>query len=184
VRPGAFDRPGDGVDQNCDGADAVAGDRDRDGFPVPFDCDDGSRDVHPGAAEVLGNRRDEDCDSVADPFAAFPTVALLSARLGRITNVVGLVLVDLDGGERIRLTCKGKGCKFKSRKRRAGRRADSLILDKQVRGQRLRPGATLTVQIRRADGVRKIVAFTARANKPPKQRTRCRAPGGGRVARC
>jgi hypothetical protein len=53
-------------------------DRDRDGFPAPLDCDDGRRDIHPGAVEVLGNRVDEDCDRVADPFAAFATVALLS----------------------------------------------------------------------------------------------------------
>ena len=88
---------------------------------------------------MLGNRIDEDCDGNADPFAAFPTVALLSTRIGPITEVVGLALVDLDGGERVRPRCHGRGCKFKTRRRKAGRRADSLILDKQVRGQRLRP---------------------------------------------
>jgi hypothetical protein len=184
VKPGAFDRPGDGIDQNCDGADAIDTDRDRDGFQAGFDCDDGRRDVHPGAVEVLGNRVDEDCDGVADPFAAFPTVALLSARIGFVTDVVGLVLVDLDGGERVRIGCKGAGCRFKTRRRKAGRRAESLILDKQVRGQRLRPGARISVRITRADGVRKTITFTARANRPPKQRTRCDAPGDGKVARC
>ena len=184
VKPGAFDRPGDGIDQNCDGADAVDTDRDRDGFQAGFDCDDSRVDVHPGAVEVLGNRVDEDCDRVADPFAAFPTVALLSARIGVVTDVVGLVLVDLDGGERVRLRCRGTGCRFKTRRRRAGRGAESLILDKQVRGQRLRPGARIIVTITRADGVRKTFTFTARANKPPKQRTRCDAPGDGKVARC
>jgi Putative metal-binding motif/RTX calcium-binding nonapeptide repeat (4 copies) len=186
VRPGAFDRPGDGIDQNCDGADAVDNDRDRDGFPVGLDCNDGDRDVHPGAAEVLGNRVDEDCDRVADPFAAFATVVLLSTRNGPTTELVGLVLVDLDGRERVRLRCnsKRKGCEFKTRKRRAGRRADSLILDKQVRGQRLRKGARLSVRITRADGVRKTVTFTMRPNRAPKQKTRCKAPRNGRVARC
>jgi hypothetical protein len=183
--PAGSVRPaGDGIDQNCDGADAVDLDRNRDGFTVPIDCDDGRRDIHPGAVEVLGNRVDEDCDGVPDPFPAFPTVALLSARLGAVTEVVGLVLVDLDGGERIKLTCRGKGCKFKTRRKRAGRRAESFILDRQVRGSRLRPGDRLTVQMRRADGVRKTVTFVARANKPPKQQTRCSAPQGGKVARC
>jgi Ca2+-binding RTX toxin-like protein len=184
VRPGAFDRPGDGVDQNCDGADAVDNDRDRDGFVAGLDCDDGNRDIHPGAREVLGDRVDEDCDGVPDPFAAFPTEVLLSARLGQVTRVVGLVLVDLDGRERVRVTCKGKGCKLKPRRARAGRKADVLILDKQVRGLRMRPGMRLIVQMTRRDDVRKIVTFTARANKPPKQSARCVAPGGGRVAQC
>jgi Ca2+-binding RTX toxin-like protein len=184
VRPGAFDRPSDGVDQNCDGADAVDNDRDRDGFLAGFDCDDGRADIHPGARERLGNRVDEDCDGVNDPFAAFPTEAALAARLGGITRVVGLVLVDLEGRERVRITCKRKGCKFKARRARAGRRAVSLILDKQVRGLRMQPGQQLIVRVTRGDGVRKFFTFTARANKPPKQRTRCSAPGGGRVARC
>jgi Ca2+-binding RTX toxin-like protein len=184
VRPGAFDRPGDGIDQNCDGADAVDLDRDRDGFQAGFDCDDTRADVHPGAVEVLGNRVDEDCDKVADPFAAFPTIALLSARLGAITSIVGLVLVDLDGGERIRVSCRGEGCRFKSRRHKAGRRADALILDEQVRGQNLRPGARLIVRVTRADRVRKTFTFTMRANRSPKQAIRCDAPGNGRVARC
>jgi hypothetical protein len=184
VRPGAFDRPGDGVDQNCDGADAVDNDRDRDGVVAGFDCDDGNRDIHPGARERLGNRVDEDCDGVNDPFPAFPTEAALAARLGAVTRVVGLVLVDLEGRERVRITCKRKGCRFKARRARAGRRAVSLILDRQVRGLRMQPGAQLIVRVTRRDGVRKLFTFTARAGKPPKQRTRCRAPRGGRVARC
>jgi hypothetical protein len=128
---------------------------------------------------------DEDCDRVADPFPPFPTVVLLSARVaGAATEIVGLVLVDLDGGERVTITCKGKGCKFKSRNRRAGRRADSLILDKDVRGQRLRSGASLAVAITRADRVRKTVTFTMRRGRAPTQRTRCTPPPGGQLGRC
>jgi hypothetical protein len=184
VRPGAFDRPGDGVDQDCDGADDVDTDRDRDGFAAGFDCDDGNRAVHPGAKEKLGNRVDEDCDRVADPFAAFPTVVLLSARITAITDVVGLVLVDLDGRERVRITCKGPGCRFKAKRARAGRKAESLILDKLVRRLELRPGARLSVRMTRRDGVRKTVTFTMRSGRSPKQKTSCKAPGNGRVARC
>ena len=184
TKPGAFDRPGDGVDQDCDGADDVDLDRDRDGFLAGFDCNDGNAAIHPGAKEKLGNKVDEDCDKVADPFAAFPTTVLLSARITAVTEVVGLVLVDLDGRERVRITCKGKGCRRGTRNARAGKKAESLILDKLVRGQRLQPGAKLTVRITRRDRVRKTVTFTARAGRSPKQRTACKAPNGGRVARC
>ena len=184
TRPGAFDRPGDGIDQDCDGADDVDRDRDRDGFLAGFDCDDGNAAVHPGAREKLGNKVDEDCDRVADPFAAFPTTVLLSARITSVSELVGLVLVDLDGRERVLVSCKGAGCPRKPRRARAGKRAESLILDRLVRGARLQPGARLTVRITRRDRVRKIVTFTMRAGKSPKQRTRCRAPRGGRVARC
>ena len=68
VHPEAADLYGDGIDQNCDGADGV--DTDGDGWPAPgpgtegavVDCDDGSSSVHPGAEEVPGNEVDEDCD--------------------------------------------------------------------------------------------------------------------------
>ena len=182
VRPGAFDRPGDG--QNCDGRDAVDLDRDRDGFPAGFDCDDGNRSIHPGARERLGNRVDEDCDRIAQAFAAFPTIALLSTRNRALTEVVGLALVDLDGRERVRIACRGTGCGRRLRRVRAPRRADSLILDRHVSGQRLAPGAVLTVMVRRRDGVRKTFRFRMRANAAPRQRVGCRTPRGGRVARC
>jgi hypothetical protein len=184
TRPGAFDRPGDGIDQDCDGADDIDDDRDRDGFLAGFDCDDGNKAIHPGARERLGNRVDEDCDKIADPFPAFPTTFLLAARISGVTDVVGLVLVDLEGRERVRVSCKGPGCTFKTRRARAGRKAESLILDRLVRGLKLRPGAKLTVRLTRRDKVRKTVTFTARAGKFPKQKTRCSAPRNGRVARC
>jgi hypothetical protein len=184
VRPGAFDRPGDGIDQDCDGADDVDTDKDRDGFPVGLDCDDNNPKIHPGARERLGNRVDEDCDKVADPFKAFPTTVLLSARTGSVTDIVGLVLVDLEGRERVRITCKGPGCRFKTKRARAGKRAEALILDRRVRGMKLAPGARLAVRMTRRDGVAKTVTFVARSGRFPKQTTRCHAPNGGRVARC
>lgn len=88
VFPGANDLPGDGVAQDCDGADAVDcyDDGDRDGFgdpevptgadtsgtcPAgssgqPSDCDDDDPDVRPGAVEVPDNDLDDDCDGGVD----------------------------------------------------------------------------------------------------------------------
>ena len=135
-----------------------------------------------------GNRVAEDCDGRPEPFARFATVALLSTRTReRATEVVGLVLVDLDGRERVRLTCRATAAASRRGARTAGAKAESLILDRQVRGQRLRPGARLTVRITRADGVRKLVTFTMRKGKAPRSKTRCKAPprrpGGGMLRR-
>ena len=85
VRPGATERPGDGVDQNCDGQERCWVDGDADGYgsaataPVPSpttcvgpgiaptggDCADNDGTVSPGAPEVC-NGTDDDCDNRID----------------------------------------------------------------------------------------------------------------------
>ena len=84
--PGAFDQPGDGIDQDCDGSDpavvACFEDLDGDGYggtalstsvdadctdqgesSVSTDCNDGDASIHPNAAEIC-DAIDQDCDGV------------------------------------------------------------------------------------------------------------------------
>ena len=60
IHPGAVEIAGDGIDQNCDGADAKL-DADRDGFTVDVDCNDAAPSVHPGAPEIAGDGIDQNC---------------------------------------------------------------------------------------------------------------------------
>jgi hypothetical protein len=65
VHPGARDRCGDAIDDDCSGA-AKTSDCDDDGVTVANgDCDDTKREIRPGAAERC-DRVDNDCDGSVD----------------------------------------------------------------------------------------------------------------------
>jgi hypothetical protein len=83
VYPGACDKKGDGIDQDCDGADRTKGkpcsgsdggggsggnggggctDNDKDGWCVEEgDCDDTNPNINPGACDIKGDGIDQDC---------------------------------------------------------------------------------------------------------------------------
>ncbi len=69
IYPGAEEICGDGIDQDCDGADLPC-DNDGDGYREGRDCDDGDPSIHPGATEMCtapGDApADEDCDGLVD----------------------------------------------------------------------------------------------------------------------
>ncbi len=69
INPAAEDLPGDGVDQNCDGKDAVVStDVDGDGYcgspsaDCDLDCDDSDATVNPAAQEIWYDGVDQNCD--------------------------------------------------------------------------------------------------------------------------
>ncbi|MFH1462936.1 MAG: MopE-related protein [Pseudomonadota bacterium] len=88
VHPGATEGVGDGVDQDCDGTEVCYEDGDDDGYldgsggtrtssdsdcddayeglasDPATDCDDGAATVHPGAAEIVADGVDQDCDGL------------------------------------------------------------------------------------------------------------------------
>jgi len=70
INPGATDIPGDFIDQDCDGIDATACDRDNDGFAGSQcggdDCDDDDADFNPLAEEFWYDGFDQNCDGAND----------------------------------------------------------------------------------------------------------------------
>jgi len=93
VHPHAPDRVGDGVDQNCDGADGV--DRDGDGHATVFsgggDCDDTESLVFAGAAAGC-YAGDVDCDGVDEDYLG--EVVFVNSG-GGVTDLTALLEVEI-----------------------------------------------------------------------------------------
>lgn len=184
VRPGAADRPDDGVDQDCDGRDAVDLDRDRDGSPRPADCDDRNPAISPRAAEAPGNAVDEDCDGVAEPLPRVTTLidyAFTANRAG--TRVVRLRALGVAAGTVLRVTCRGGGCPARTWSHRY--RSRTAVVDLRAIGlRRLRAGATLEVSATRAGWLGKALRFRVRPRALPAVTSACLDPASGRRRAC
>ena len=82
IYTGAPEVCGDGIDQDCDGADGVCEDIDEDGQTVSQgDCDDFDATIYTGAPEICGDDIDQNCDGWDEP-CGLPEGTVFSA--GRV----------------------------------------------------------------------------------------------------
>ena len=184
-RPGAAEVVGDGIDQDCDGRDAIDRDRDRDGVPAPIDCDDLDPTAHPGARELRGNRVDEDCNGRSEPLLTVENGVpnAWSAR-GAITRNLALGVRDVVPGMTVELRCRGGGCPFKRKARAVERGRRLLDLHPLLRDARLRSGAVLEVRVQRPEAVGKVIRYRVRNGIVPRSRKLCLVPGAKRPGSC
>jgi Putative metal-binding motif len=186
VRPGARDIPDNGIDEDCNGADAIDPDRDRDGVPRPADCNDNNPFIRPGAQDIPGNKVDEDCSGADKPQLTRATVTRTFETTGAVTRVKALAVTRAPKGMTVSLKCTGPGCPsaLRNGKRVKVKKARKVNLLSFVRKSRLRPGALLEIRALETDAISLVERFTMRRAKGPKHLQRCLAPGSRKLSRC
>jgi hypothetical protein len=175
IRPGLPELPNNDVDENCDGLKAF--DRDNDGYlaePAGDDCHDQNRHIHPHAREIPGNGVDENCDGKKAPLQTLRTTILMIYAIGDSddprTRVFGFLLNDVAKGSRVSIHCKGRGCRYPSRRYRVRQTRSELRLPG---GFRLAPGAEVIVEVTKHRAIGRARSFVIREGKEPIDRKYC-----------
>lgn len=186
VHPGRDDVADNGVDENCDGADAVNLDRDADGYPRPLDCNDANKAIHPGATDIPGNHIDEDCKGGDAKYPVLTsTIGYSLDRFADYTVLTDLFVRRATKGSTITVACAGHGCPFKAKRKPVKRNAAKVSLRPLLRGAKLRPGTRVTVSVTRKRTVGIQTTLTIRAHQDqPGRKDLCLVPGAKHASRC
>jgi Tol biopolymer transport system component len=161
-------------------------DGDGDGVSPPLDCNDANPAVRPGAKDIRGDKVDQDCVG-GDALAVLRrSLAGITATypISRYTAFTSISVAPARKGDRLRLTCKGKGCDFKRKAIRVKKNARTVSLMKHVRGMKLRKGTVVQLRVTRAGWIGRAKTWKVRAPKIPKITDRCVRPGAKKLIRC
>ena len=185
IHPGAVDTPGDGIDQDCDGADAVDLDRDRDGVKRPTDCNDDDPAIRPGATETPADGVDQDCDLQDGRLPQVSATVVYKWGPPRArTKVIKLLLSKLQPGAKVAVSCRGKRCPIKKRSVKAPA-TGKVDVRKLLRRKPMAAGTKLTIVISEPQHVSKVLAFGFRRGKSPTGGSfGCLPPGAAKPVSC
>jgi hypothetical protein len=179
----------DSVDgcESVDSSRALMPDVDADGVPAPADCADLDAARRPGFRDVPGNGVDEDCSGADAPFARVLTSLQNLSSAGAVTRFLVLKLRGVPERATVEMRCAGgrsKGCFSGVKRFRFPRGKDTADIRRPVRRTRFRPGSRLEVRILAPESVGKVVRFSVRRNKLPRQQVLCLTPGQKAPGRC
>ena len=105
------------------------------------------------------------------------TILSSFATSGARTRIDKLTIQNATSNTTARVTCKGGGCPFKSKKAKKAKRGKMNLLGLFGKKRTLRAGATLDVLIMRPNFVGKVVRYQIRNNKSVKRSELCLNPG-------
>lgn len=154
-------------------------DTDGDGFSADVDCDDTDASVHPGAADVPGNGRDESCDGRDAPYPRFyPSIGFTSKsyRRDRYSEFTSLTVKGLPAHAGIELRCTGRGCDLTRWSTTLSRARARLDLRRRLGATRLRGGTTVELRLTLPGHVGTVVRWRLKPS-PRLPKVTCLDPG-------
>ncbi len=154
-------------------------DADHDGFFSGQDCNDHDAAIHPGAREVRGNRVDENCDGLSEPF---PTLSTGVSTKWRVTGA-RLTLTQLRFSQpprdaKLEIRCAGSHCPFKRHAVKGKLRGGFVNgLPSLGRKVRFRAGQTIEVRVSAPGFNTKVAQLKLRKGQVPTTVPLCLPPG-------
>jgi hypothetical protein len=161
-------------------------DADGDGVSTPTDCNDADAAVKPGARDTPGDGVDQNCDGRDGriPVVNRRIAGFWATFAGPYTKFTALTVKPVRKGDRIKLTCKGPGCKGKGKSVRVKKGGRKLSMLAHLKGAKLRKGAQVRLRVTRPGAIGRVHTWTIRAPKAPKLVRRCAQPGSRKLSRC
>ena len=172
TRPASVQQTPTGTPQGSTPQASAPVDRDDDGVPELQDCNDTNDSVHPGAREYPGNGLDDDC-SGGDQAAKMPGLVRTTWDVPRRRNpkVVVMRVRDALPGAQVTVSCEGRRCPFKQRRKTTDR--DGEVSLTKLFKRRLRAGVRLEVHIAAVGMITKVTRYDIRRGVVPNGRSMC-----------
>ncbi len=160
-------------------------DADGDGVSPPADCNDTNPNVRPGAQDKPRDKVDQDCNGRDARYRPISRKVRFKQRTSASGTVVTLLKVaPVKRGDRVKLTCKGRGCPLRAKTIKIKKSKKSLSLTRRLKEATLRKGAVLEVRVTRRGAVGLAKRWKVRAPKKPTLTNKCLPPGTSKPVAC